>query len=282
MDNNQLGKNLQHLRVIRGETLEVIGENLGFARSTIKQYENGSRKPAPETLKRLAKYFGKTVDELLYEDLTVLKKFQTSLVSTSEIVDTYNRIMPLFSTQELMKNRNFSKAFNLCQKVLESFAKGENLRGSIITDIFDAFIHSLEEMESQETIADLLWCIYLWWGQLFDAKDMLLLQNKIISKKLDFVEVIHVQQNESKEVKEKKKEFIADFDILINDAIKVLKSDVVWSDLGDYYLALRYILGVIETGYSLEMNLAIGIQLMLSYAQLENKYAVNFFVTMAK
>ena len=44
-DNNQLGKNIQHLREMYGETLDELGEVIHFARSTVKGYENGSRKP---------------------------------------------------------------------------------------------------------------------------------------------------------------------------------------------------------------------------------------------
>lgn len=58
---NQLGKNIQHLREMCGETLDDLGEVIHFARSTVKGYENGSRKPDPQTLKSIAKHYGKTV-----------------------------------------------------------------------------------------------------------------------------------------------------------------------------------------------------------------------------
>ena len=274
---NQLGKNLQNLRVMRGETLKIMAENLGCVRSTISQYESGNRKPDPETLKRLAKYFGKTVDELLYEDLSLLEKYPTKYISSSEVMEKYSQIMPLFFTEELMENSSFAKAYNLCRRVVRAFSEGDVLRGSIITDIFEGYLYALEEVERQEIIADLLWCIFLWWGQIADTKEMLRLQNKLLSKRLELGEIVRIQQNESREVEDKKAAFIADFDILITDAIRILKSEKEWSDLGDYYLALRYMYGIIDTGYSKEMNLAMGIQLMISYGQLENKYALSFF-----
>ena len=73
-NDNQLGKNIQHLREMHGETLNELGEVIHFARSTVKGYENGSRKPDPKTLNSIAKHYGKTVDELLYTDLTELDK----------------------------------------------------------------------------------------------------------------------------------------------------------------------------------------------------------------
>lgn len=53
-DNNLLGRNIQRLREIHGDTLVELGAAIGFAKSTIKGYENGSRKPDPDTLKTIA------------------------------------------------------------------------------------------------------------------------------------------------------------------------------------------------------------------------------------
>ena len=65
-------------------------------------------------------------------------------------------------------------------------------------------------------------------------------------------------------------------DELLWESIKALKSDEKWSDLGDYYLALRYTNGLVDTDLSAEMNVTMGIQLMIAYAQLDNKYAKLF------
>lgn len=61
--------------------------------------------------------------------------------------------------------------------------------------------------------------------------------------------------------------------------LKSLKSDQQWSDLADYYLALRYVVGMVNTDLSKEMNSAIGIQMMLSFMTLGNKYAFAFWKT---
>ena len=45
MDDNQLGRNIQHLRIIYNETLDGLGSVIHCAKSTVKGYENGSRKP---------------------------------------------------------------------------------------------------------------------------------------------------------------------------------------------------------------------------------------------
>lgn len=50
---NYLPSNLKHLRKSYGETQEELANALHLEKSTISQYENGSRKPDEEILKGL-------------------------------------------------------------------------------------------------------------------------------------------------------------------------------------------------------------------------------------
>lgn len=276
-DNNLLGRNIQRLREIHGDTLDKLGAAIGCAKSTIKGYENGSRKPDPDTLKTIANYYGKTIDELMYTDLTSLKKIDVQQSSLSSTVETFKKIMPLFSSEEAMNNASFKKGYDLSQRILSAFASGETLRGTIITDVTELFVQATNETEAPEAIANLVWSIFVWWSQIFDVKEMLALQNKLLSKRIDMVELSRAIKRVSPEVESKRQGFISDMDELLCESIKSLKSDENWSDLGDYYLALRYTNGLVDTDLSVEMNVTMGIQFMIAYAQLDNKYAKMFF-----
>lgn len=275
-DNNQLGRNIQRLREIYGDTLDDLGNGIGFAKSTVKGYENGSRKPVPDTLKAIATRYGKTVDELLSTDLTDLGRRDVQLFSLSSIFEIFKILMPLSCSTEVMKNAAFKKAYDYCQRILNAFDKGETIRGSIISDSTELFLKAIEETESPESVANLVWCIFVWWSQLFDSNELLLLQNRLLTKRIDMMELFRSIKKVSPEVEEKRQNFVLDVDELLCGAIKALKSDENWSDLGDYYLALRFINGLVDTKMSSEMNTAIGIQLMLAYSQLGNKYAKTF------
>lgn len=50
----------------------------------------------------------------------------------------------------------------------------------------------------------------------------------------------------------------------------------MYSELGDYYLALRYITGMIDNDYEQLYNKDIGMKMMLSYLSLGNLYAFRF------
>lgn len=275
-DNNLLGKNIQRLRKIHGDTLDELGAAIGFAKSTIKGYENGGRNPDLDTLKAIANYYGKTVDELLYTDLTSLEKINIQQISSSSTIETFKKIMPIVSSEGAMNNASFKKGYDLCQRILNAFASGEALRGTIITDVTKLFVQSIEETEAPEAVANLVWIIFVWWSQIFDVTEMLALQNKLLSKRIDMLKLSRAIKKVSPEVESKRQGFISDMDELLCESIKALKSDEKWSDLGDYYLALRYTNGLVNTDLSAEMNVTIGIQLMIAYAQLDNNYAKAF------
>ena len=227
-------------------------------------------------MKTIANYYGKTIDELMYTDLTSLEKIDAQQSSLSSIVETFKKIMPLCSSEEAMNNASFKKGYDLSQRILSAFASGETLRGTIITDVTELFAKATDEIEAPEAIANLVWSIFVWWSQIFDVKEMLSLQYKLISKRINMMELSRAIKKVLPEVESKRQGFISDMDELLRESIKSLKSDENWSDLGDYYLALRYTNGLVDTDLSVEMNVTMGIQLMIAYAQLDNKYAKMF------
>ena len=60
-----LGKNLKLLRKTKSVTQVQLAKDLGLDKSTIACYETNRNEPNIETLKRLARYFDVTLDELL-------------------------------------------------------------------------------------------------------------------------------------------------------------------------------------------------------------------------
>ena len=63
-----LSSRLKHLRKMNNFTQEEIAKRLGMARTTYSGYESGARDPDPETLKKIADYYGVSVDYLLGRD----------------------------------------------------------------------------------------------------------------------------------------------------------------------------------------------------------------------
>lgn len=276
MKDNQLGRNIKHLREMHAETLDELGAVIHCAKSTVKGYENGSRKPDLQTLQAIGMHYNKTVDELMNTDLTDLGDLTLDLNSLSGMIQLINVIVPLYRSDKAMENDNFRKGYELAQRLLDGFSKAEVMSGNIIVRIFESFITAAEESESPESVANLMWSIFIWWTQMYNPDQMLSLQNKMLSKKLTFKDYMKLRDTEDVKTKEKRASFIKDFDEIIKVALRALKSEQEWSDLADYYLALRYVVGMVDTELTYEMNSAVGMQMMLSFMTLGNDLAFKF------
>lgn len=279
MNDNQLGRNIQHLRIIHNETLEELGGIIHCAKSTVKGYENGSRKPDLQTLQLLAAHYNKPVDELLYADLTGVESISIDMNSPSRTTELMKTILPLYSSEYAMGNANFKNGYELSQRLLAAFSSAEVLPGNMIVRIFESFATAADESENPEAVANLVWSIFVWWAQIYDTNQILSLQNKLLSKKLSSKDWMSLKDTEDASVAEKRVSFITDFDAIITEALKVLKSEQEWSDLADYYIALRYVVGMVDTDLSTEMNSAVGMQMMLSFMTLGNSHAFTFCKT---
>lgn len=276
---NMLGKNIEQLRKIHGESLQELGDAVHFRNTTIKNYESGGRKPDPKTLQALAKHYGKTVDELLNSDLSELSTIKFVISSPEELVKMMEIVLPLSYSDEALQNLHFKKGYDNCRRILDAFTHNENISGKIISDSFEAYEQATENSEIPEAVANILWLIFVLWSQILE-KDMIKAGESFLYPRRNnppFVKAyINAKANESDEIKKKRQDFINDFDEIIVELLKALKSLPDWSDLADYYLALRYVLSMIDTGLSLEMNTAVGMQMMLSFLSLGNTYALHY------
>lgn len=276
---NKLGKNIKHLREIHGETLWDLGEALCFGDTTIKNYESGARQPDPQTLQALAKHYGKTVDELLHSDLSELGSIEFSIDGSEGIAKMMKTLFPLSCSDNALKNPSFKKGYDSCRRIIDAVSNNEVISGRVFTECFEAFEQAIVDSEIPEAIANMIWVIFLLWSQIIDEKMMKTAESILYPRRnmTPFVKsFLNAKANESEETKRKRQDFIRDFDEIIVELLKALKSSLDLAELADYYLALRYVVSMVDTGLSSEMNTAVGMQMMLSFLQLGNPYALHY------
>lgn len=58
--------------------------------------------------------------------------------------------------------------------------------------------------------------------------------------------------------------------------IDILKESKVYAELGEYYFALQFLIGMVSNGAGVEHNKAAGVELMKFLESLGNSYAVSF------
>lgn len=82
-------KSLKILRKKRNLTQKDVADAIGITFQTYSYYETGRTKPTPETLCKLADYFGITVDELLGRSPQL---FDDARVDRPEIIELFNQL----------------------------------------------------------------------------------------------------------------------------------------------------------------------------------------------
>src|SRR5690625_7428075 len=65
MKDNILPKRLRELREEKGYLQKFVADKIGVRSNTLSGYENGTRSPDPEMIKKLADLYGVTTDYLL-------------------------------------------------------------------------------------------------------------------------------------------------------------------------------------------------------------------------
>lgn len=281
---NVLGRNIQHLRKMHGETLQELGDAVFLGNTTIKNYESGGRDPNPQILAALAKHYGKTVDELLNTDLTELGKLEFAIEGSNAMVELWKVIIPLSSSEKALENANFKKGYEKCCSILDRFSRNETVLGHIISDCFELFSKSIEEDDLPEAAANMIWLIFLNWSQVMDQSMIDAFMSIIYPRKNQPSAnklIMKAKSEVSEDTIRKRKEYLDDLDDLDMEILKELKAVEGWSDFANYIVCLKYLLGMVDSGLSSEMNEAVGMQMLLSQVQLGNIYAIKTLKTVS-
>ncbi len=82
-------------------------------------------------------------------------------------------------------------------------------------------------------------------------------------------------QEEYDEIDDLRTEYVHQNNKTILTYINKLKYSREYPSLGDYFLALRQMFGLVNNSLSLEMNNTIGYEMLRSFSSIGNKYARN-------
>ena len=80
---------LKELRIKKGVLQSDVAEYIGVNNSTYAYYERGTHNPTPETLCKLADFFGVTVDELLGRTPQL---FDDARIERPEILELFEKL----------------------------------------------------------------------------------------------------------------------------------------------------------------------------------------------
>lgn len=279
---NYLASNLKHLRKSYGETQEELANALYLEKSTISQYENGSRKPDEEILKRIAKRYGVTMDLLLYEDLPFIPGMLAFFSNIDSNSLTTARLYPIYKLDKRFDTKTI-RAFEAHKQLL--FGSAEETDEVDIDFIVDAYDEAYEkfDIDSDEflVIAVNSLSLYMFlFSSIFNEesgkqlKDFLLKDKRSKKEISSFVLNIVLPNFNDNEIRTP--QFKRDINEFFLYLIEILKETRKYSKVADYFFALRYILNLVDNNNDYATNQLIGSELITDLSRLNNPYAKRF------
>ncbi|SFP84659.1 DNA-binding transcriptional regulator, XRE-family HTH domain [Butyrivibrio proteoclasticus] len=281
MDNNNLlGKNIKCLRNFFGETQSDLGKILNLEKNTISEYENGKRTPITETMVKIAEHYGISVEVMMHSDLSPMVKMMKNTPFIENLVGPNSYIFyPSFVSEDCLDtgNDHLNKAYNKIRYIKRNLGNYEEISTTIFCDTLMELITASNEENgcNMEIHANILWTIFMWWSAFVDIEIQRNIKQKIMLKKIKASDLLGIDEKNSAVMNNKRVDFLKTNEIYINTAIKILKSREEWADLGDYYIAFRYLTNMVDTDFPANLNRTIGQEMMLSCIKMGNKYAIN-------
>lgn len=261
---NRIGNNIRALREYGNLSRKELATEMDVTESCLSNYELGIRTPDIQFLNDIATYFGTTSDMLVNYDYSDLKpkegqNFLNSFISAD------NDLFPDFKID--IDNCCFNKGYKY---LLDIFSTESPMKNDYI-QCEKMFKSAWKETQRKEAVANYVAMIFCRLVQ------MDLLDSPVNLSKIDYKKIIKKQYQRKQARTTNREEILAKYGGDLDKYISILKKDSEWSQLGDYYLALKYIFGISSVEIPLENSLQIGLIMMAEFCICNNKYAVSFF-----
>lgn len=280
--NETLGQNIKKIRKAHGETQEELATALNCTSNAISNYESGIRRPELEILQAIASRYGYPVDHLIRADFSRLD-FTNITFEWNKMVSMLDILFPFSVSDKALEEPFFNEGYRHSQKLRAVMQNGEEtIHREVFEKTIEAFLKSLETSALKEAAANFLWVIFVFFSLIqVQDENSISMGRKILNGKVDGSKFIkdYVLKNlvdTDDEKREAQKSFARDFNECIVACMECLKESSEYANIADYYLALRYIIGLVDTEYGQQTNRIIGMEMMLSFLTLGNPYAFSY------
>lgn len=284
---NKISKNIKGLRTAYRETQMDLAYALGLnSPSTIANYEKGLRKPEHEIRQKIAEHYKITEDELLCCDFSKLSFGSFPFDDKEKMQGIAGTMLPIIYTEEAMADPLFKKGYDTHMRAYEAMKAGIGFNENDYTVCINSYLESFDSFGTFEAVANCLWWFLL--AEFGMANEQLIDGVKALNdKKIDnnnFLKTYYLYSREEDlydgdgcKCNKERHKFLEEFEDIIIELLRELKSSPEWSNLADYYTALRYLFCTVSNDLSDNMNRAVGGEMMWAFVMLGNPYAESFF-----
>lgn len=279
IDINQLGRNIKCLRTNFGETLKELGNTVNASEGAVSLWESGRRKPDARMLDTIASHYRITVDQLLHMDFSDMLPIKYP--SNIEKMNLLPEVMfPTVFSDEALSDPYFKTGYECTIEIWKALNNDVAPQDWILERCLESYTHSIEESNTVESACNMLSMLFMIWNcmindEIYMRLEKVLNHPEFLPGIIKKVALNKIPLNTEKTQKGRQ-EFLKSSDDDIKKMLRLIKYSEKWADLADYYLALRYMCGMIDNEYNEHMNYAIGSEMMFSFSAFGNKYAIHF------
>ena len=293
----RFGQNVKALAKAYQETNEELAEAININPNTLSQYIRGERTPGLEVLIACSDHYKMQIDYLLKSDLKSLDKMVPGIKSILKIQLDDKKILCEFCDAMLFwitsddeeSDAHLRNATTLCEKIIQKYLETDELEFSEVEKCID-FCEKAGDAGNIFGIANQLWWIFLMGMCINNMTPQFFynMENRHIVSSSTIYEALKkgllCSVNDDEETDEAQlfskvqREFYIKYGSIIKRNIVYLKScEMDWaSQLGDYYLAFSFIIGLAISKAPKVQWRTLGMEMMDSFETLGNKYAKSF------
>lgn len=270
--------NIKALRKIYGETQKELADAICVTKQCISNYERADRDPAIEDLTAIAKHYHVSLEQLTRKLIEIPKESDEFVMDKEYAQLIFCAEFPLFYSKEADKDPDFHKAFCFSEQIYDKILKSEMPMNTMVNLCWNYYTISWKKSKTIESLANLLSLMFLCCLSQMN-KEEINLEIAFHNKKTidnDFLKKYYLRDINTETENDDKKFFVKEYYEEVMRYITILKKHEKWSDLGDYYLALRYIVGLIDNDRDVDINQSFGDELMDTLFDIENPYAIDY------
>ena len=276
--NVMIAKNFKFLYQHYKDKQEVLAQMFHVPQSNISAYING-KKPIPtDVLNSISVRYGISIDDLINKDLSV--EFDSpQTIDLNYAMSLSENMFPILTSNVAKTNDNF----NLAYKILYSSLQLDNIEDlhskiAVLENAISLFQKAWEESNTYVALSNSISIILLAYS--FYNQQGIKIAQKLLNKgKLTSFDIrSDFLRNPDKPIEQNpyeqhQKSFFEKYHDLVYDNIKLLKNNINFSALGDFYLAMCYLVDFAEDFIEYKTGYISGIYMLIQLCKLENTYA---------
>ena len=274
-----IGENIRALRKRYNETQKELAEKLNLTEQAVSHYEKGKREPDIQTIELIANHYMITPEQLIFSDFREIEDIDLS-ANLNQLMKLSEVLLPTFISETAIQDKSFKIGYEYLCRINNLSKKGKWVPQSLMDVCERSFIQSWNDSQTIESVANLLNLLFLRLYMYADKNEIAVGEAVFSGGKLDkSVIKKYYLRNEKYEPDKRKMKYVEKKYELVMMCIQILK-ERNWGELGDYYLAIRYNFGMIdttifETGFNQDMNRQFWVLLLCDLCQIGNKYALD-------